>query len=70
MGRSGAVLLALVLVVAACGGSDDSQTKTSSGKTLEHVNYLLAYLPDMIADHYLLAQDNGDFETCGIDFEY
>jgi len=69
--RFGAVLLASTLFLAGCGGSDNNNGSTGpSGQTLEHVNFLLAYLPDMIADHYLLAQQNGDFKTCGIDFEY
>jgi NitT/TauT family transport system substrate-binding protein len=71
IGRFGAVLLALTLFVAGCGGdSNDKKSTGPGGQSLDHVNYLLAYLPDMIADHYLLAQQNGDFTTCGIDFEY
>jgi ABC-type nitrate/sulfonate/bicarbonate transport system substrate-binding protein len=63
------VLMTLALVVAGCGGSGSADN--GSGKqSLQHVNYLLAYLPDMISDHYLLAQHNGDFKKCGIDFEY
>jgi NitT/TauT family transport system substrate-binding protein len=71
IGRLGVALLTLTMIMAGCGnGSDEDQSTSAGGDSLEHVDYLLAYLPDMIADHYLLAQHNGDFETCGIDFEY
>jgi NitT/TauT family transport system substrate-binding protein len=71
LGRLTAALLAMMLLVVACGDDSTSSKPAATGpSSLEHVNYLLAYLPDMIADHYLLAQHNGDFETCGIEFEY
>jgi ABC-type nitrate/sulfonate/bicarbonate transport system substrate-binding protein len=70
-GRLALALATMTLVTVGCGnGSDGDTAGNSGGNSLEHVNYLLAYLPDMIADHYLLAQHNGDFKTCGIDFEY
>jgi ABC-type nitrate/sulfonate/bicarbonate transport system substrate-binding protein len=73
--RISAAIAAAALLVAGCGGGTDSEGGSGTpgdgdSASLEHVNYLMAYLPDMIADHYLLAVHNGDFETCGIDFEY
>jgi ABC-type nitrate/sulfonate/bicarbonate transport system substrate-binding protein len=71
LGRLTAAILSLMLLVVACGNdSTPSKPGDTGSASLEHVNYLLAYLPDMIADHYLLAQHNGDFQTCGIEFEY
>jgi ABC-type nitrate/sulfonate/bicarbonate transport system substrate-binding protein len=62
-------LLTMTMLAVGCGGSGDKNAGSGPG-SLQHVKYLLAYLPDMIADHYLLAEHHGDFKTCGIDFEY
>ncbi len=79
--RLGAVLLTVVLLAVGCSGSNTPDAQQSGGQSggqsgspstasPVHVNLLLAYLPDMIADHYLLAQHFGDFQTCGIDIEF
>jgi NitT/TauT family transport system substrate-binding protein len=69
--RLGAVLLTVVLLVVGCSGNNNADSQQSGGPApTTHVNFLLAYLPDMIADHYLLAQHFGDFQTCGIDIEF
>lgn len=71
--RLGAVLLTVVLLAVACSSNNNSNANQSGGPSTastDHVNLLLAYLPDMIADHYLLAQHFGDFKTCGIDISF
>jgi ABC-type nitrate/sulfonate/bicarbonate transport system substrate-binding protein len=69
LSRLAIALVTMTLLAVGCGGSSDKNVGSGTG-SLQHVKYLLAYLPDMIADHYLLAQHHGDFKTCGINFEY
>jgi NitT/TauT family transport system substrate-binding protein len=70
-----AILAIFALVSASCGGSDEDPQEGSDGGATEaapkdHVKFLLAFVHDMVAVQYYLAEDLGYFDQCGIEIEY
>lgn len=61
---------------AGAAGGEQSPTADEGAGTpaapaeLEPVTLLLSFLPDMVAIQYLIAEELGYYEQCGIDFEY
>jgi NitT/TauT family transport system substrate-binding protein len=67
-----AITVVFALVSSSCNGSDEpSQGEgTTEEAPKDNVKFLLAFVHDMVAVQYYLAEDLGYFDQCGIEIEY
>jgi NitT/TauT family transport system substrate-binding protein len=65
-----AAIAAFVVVAASCGSNGEALSGDGAEGENDNVRFLLAFVHDMVAVQYYLAEDLGYFEQCGIDIEY